>query len=166
MANWKKYRAHASYTLKHKWYVFLECCKRGIPLRGLLHDLSKFTPREFFPYALYFFDENGKKFENIHDKTGAYNPLVGAESFKQAWFWHQHRNKHHWQYWVCPGENRSAEAIKIPRKYVLEMVSDWTGAGKAQGTPDVLKWYQGSKDKMLLHPDTRKEIEELIGFKE
>jgi len=31
------------YLFYHRWFVFVECCKRGIILRGVLHDLSKFT---------------------------------------------------------------------------------------------------------------------------
>jgi hypothetical protein len=44
------------------------------------------------------------------------------------------------------------------------MISDWRGAGRAQGTPDVLSWYISSKDKMVLHPETRKMIEQILGY--
>ena len=32
------------------WYVFVECAKRGILWRGLIHDWSKILPSEFVPY--------------------------------------------------------------------------------------------------------------------
>ena len=38
----------------HKWYVFLFCCKAGIPWRGIKHDLSKYSPTEFFESVKYF----------------------------------------------------------------------------------------------------------------
>lgn len=41
--------------LVHKWFVFLECCRLGIPLLGLLHDWTKFLPSEFVPYARWFY---------------------------------------------------------------------------------------------------------------
>ena len=42
------------YLIKHKWLVFLECCKAGIPWRGILHDLSCFLPSEFRLSAKYW----------------------------------------------------------------------------------------------------------------
>lgn len=163
--NIRKYWAHFEYTMRHKWFVFIECCKMGIPVQGIFHDMSKFTIKEFVPYALFFFDENGKKIDGIRDKTGAYNPLAtGNSSFESAWFWHQARNKHHWQYWISLGDHCSYSAIEIPRKYVLEMIADWRGAGMAQSTPNVLKWYESSKDKMVLHIETRKMIEQILEY--
>lgn len=154
--------SHFSYTVKHKWYVFLECSKMGIPVRGLLHDMSKFTPDEFFPYAFHFFNKDGSK-KGIRDKTGSYNPLdTENEAFKRAWFYHTSRNKHHWQYWVCVGENNEFVPVRIPDKYIKEMVSDWRGAGKANGTPDVKAWYLNNRNKMILDPDSRDKIEKLI----
>jgi hypothetical protein len=41
--------------MRHKWFVFIEACKLGIPWLGLIHDLSKFAPSEFIPYARYFY---------------------------------------------------------------------------------------------------------------
>ena len=48
---WKYLKA----VLKHKWFVFIECRKLGIPWLGVIHDLSKFLPSEFIPYARYFY---------------------------------------------------------------------------------------------------------------
>ena len=49
----------------------------------------------------------------------------------------------------------------------LEMICDWVGAGKAQGHfpkggdrfTEVRKWYIKHKDKMNLHSNTRKWVE-------
>lgn len=51
----KKYFKYFNYVLRHRWYVFLECVKLGIIWRGIIHDLSKFLPSEFIPYANYFY---------------------------------------------------------------------------------------------------------------
>lgn len=45
---------HTKTVLKHKWVVFKLCCKAGIPWRGLVHDLSKFSPTEFWESAKYY----------------------------------------------------------------------------------------------------------------
>lgn len=155
-------KAHFIYTMRHKWFVFLECCKLGIPIQGLLHDLSKFTPVEFFAYSFHFFNKDGSK-RGIKDKTGSYNPMqTDNEQFKLAWFHHSSNNKHHWHYWVCVNENAEYIPMKMPKKYVLEMIADWRGAGRANNTPDVLAWYNNNKGKMLLHEETRREIETIL----
>ena len=38
---------HIKTVTKHRWIVFKLCCKVGIPWRGFVHDLSKFSPTEF-----------------------------------------------------------------------------------------------------------------------
>ena len=38
---------HLKTITKHKWVVFKLSIKAGIPIRGLLHDLSKYSPTEF-----------------------------------------------------------------------------------------------------------------------
>ena len=41
---------HLKLITKHKWVVFILCCKIGIPWRGLVHDLSKYPqPKENKP---------------------------------------------------------------------------------------------------------------------
>lgn len=44
------------YVLRHKWYVFQAGRVLKVPVWQLLmHDLSKFTPAEWFPYVAYFY---------------------------------------------------------------------------------------------------------------
>ena len=97
-----RYIVYIWYVVKHKWFVFLECCKLGIPWRGVLHDMSKFLPSEFIPYARFFYNPDGSS-KQIRDKTGYYKPNnTGDAEFDLAWFYHKSRNKHHWQYWILP----------------------------------------------------------------
>ena len=37
----KNFFGHLKTVIKHRWFVFLHCCYAGIPLQGLIHDLSK-----------------------------------------------------------------------------------------------------------------------------
>ena len=46
--------AHLKTVLRHRHQVMLHCIRAGIPVQGLLHDLSKFSPTEFIPGALYY----------------------------------------------------------------------------------------------------------------
>jgi hypothetical protein len=59
--------------------------------------------------------------------------------------------------------NRFPIAIAMPDKYVKEMVADWAGAGRGiTGEWGVSKWYERNKKNIILHPVTRKKVEELI----
>jgi len=142
----KKHILYLSYIVRHKWFVFIACCRFGIPFRGITHDLSKLLPSEWLPYCRYFYcDANS------------------AKDFDMAWLRHQHRNPHHWQYWVLRMDNGSTVAQPMPRKYVFEMLCDWIGAGRAiTGKYEVKEWWQKNRDKMVLHPETRKMVQWLI----
>lgn len=147
----KKHLRYLSYLLRHKWYVFVECCKLGIPWRGLVHDWHKFLPCEWFPYVNQFYEEKppSKKV---------------SENFSLAWLKHQKRGKHHWQYWILFKDNGDMELFSMPDQYRKEMLADWRGAGKAiNGKDDTPQWYARNREDMILHPLTRAWVEEQIG---
>jgi hypothetical protein len=164
-----KYFKYLNYLLKHKWYVTIECFSIGLYWRGLIHDLSKFLPSEFIPYANYFYGE-GHDISRGRNSTGYYKPTeTGDLRFEFAWLLHQKRNKHHWQYWVIPKE-AGFKVYEIPLIYRREMLCDWIGAGKAQGkfSPkndylfETRNWWTTNKDKMTFAPDTLKYFELLL----
>lgn len=125
--------------LTHKWYVFVASCRLGIPLLGVIHDLSKFTPIEYIPYSRYPFGSN-----NIPDDI--------QSDFDNAWNNHQKRNKHHWQYWVLINDEDGTYPLPIPRRYVLEMVADWMGASKAYtGSWCMVHWMNKTMVSYLDH---------------
>ncbi len=144
-----KYLKYLRYLVIHKWFVFLELSKRGHFWMGIIHDLSKLRPSEFIPYA------------NRFGVSGA----TDNESFNYAWFLHQKRNKHHWQWWILQFDDGKTKALEIPEKYLIEMICDWEGAGKAQkhGVP-IKVWYEKNSEGMVLHHKSRKFVErELYG---
>ena len=49
-----KFFKHLKTVLKHKFYVGYYCFLFGIPIQGILHDLSKFSPVEFFESVKYY----------------------------------------------------------------------------------------------------------------
>lgn len=158
-----KHLRYLSYVLRHKWFVFIECCKLGIPWQGLIHDMSKLFPSEWFPYVERFYGNKEKDIRYGRDKTGYYRAGdTGDDNFDRAWFLHQKRNPHHWQWWILQLDLEETHIFAMTDKYRKEMLADWYGAGKAQGTPDTKTWYLKNKDKMVLHPDTRAWIEAQI----
>ena len=146
-----KYWKYLKYVIKHKYYVMLECFEMGIYWRGLTHDLSKLLPSEFIPYANYFYGESLESKESAKAK------------FEEAWLFHQHRNPHHWQYWILQNDSDGVKILDIPEKYILEMFCDWVGAGKAiTGKRDVINWWDKNKEVILLSDKTTERIEELM----
>ena len=163
------YLKYLSYVLRHKWFVFIECCKLGIPWQGIIHDISKFLPGEFIPYARYFYGKWMKEAE-WHGDVRNYVPWKYTEmgvkaALDKAWLLHQKRNPHHWQFWILKYDSDGIKILAMPDKYRKEMLADWIGAGKAQGKPDTKAWYEANKDKMQFHPETRKWIETMLGVR-
>ena len=59
--------------------------------------------------------------------------------------------------------NRAPVPLAMPERYVREMVADWMGAGRAiTGRWEVAEWYAKTREHIILHPDTRARVEELI----
>ena len=151
--------AYLRYLIRHKWFVFWECVRLGIPWRGLVHDWHKFLPDEWLPYVHYFHNPDGTR-RQVRDKTGYYKPTdTGDPRFDYAWLLHQKRGKHHWQFWILPEDEDGIKILPMPDVYRREMLADWRGAGKAQGKPNTREWYLAHADKMQLHPETREWIE-------
>lgn len=158
-----KYLHYISYLLRHKWFVLIECWKRGLYWRGIVHDASKLRPSEFFPYVNFFFGKDGRADEvrRQRKKTGYYKATdTGDDAFDFAWLLHQKRNRHHWQFWILPEDEGSVKVLPMPLVDRLEMISDWIGAGRAQGyITNTREWWEMNKSKMTFHPDTRTWIE-------
>lgn len=162
----KAHLNYLKYVLRHKWFVFQACLELRVPLFiAIFHDWDKFLPDEFLPYAHFFHNPDGTK-KQVRDKSGYYKPDdTGDSAFDMAWLAHARRNKHHWQYWVL-ATSGAEKVFKIPEVYLREMLADWRGAGRAQGTPDTVNWYHINRDKMKLHPDTRQWIEDQLKYED
>jgi hypothetical protein len=142
--------------------VFIACLKLNVPLYlAILHDNSKFNFGEFVNYARYFYDKNGNL--NIIKKT--YREDIAGnlpEDFEKVWTHHQKFNKHHYNHWIIL-ENNIIKTIPMPEKYMREMIADWMGVSKTSNiNKDILKWYGENKNSIILHPNTRIKVEEIL----
>lgn len=153
-------------VMRHKWFVFLACFRFNVPIWiAILHDWDKFLPDEWLPYARYFY---GRKNAARRDKeTGTYTRIEGEDLFFDfAWLLHQKRNKHHWQWWILPKDDGSVQVFEMSDLYRREMLADWVGAGRAYNPDWTLlspsEWYEKNKDLMILHPNTRKQVENAL----
>lgn len=116
----KYFFKHLGVVSKHKYEVFKLCCKCGFPVRGLLHDLSKFSYTEFSESVKYYKKSKGK-----------YSPLAACKKengYSKAWLHHFGRNKHHYEYWY--DYKAPIKSPVMPFKYTVEMVCDRIAASK------------------------------------
>lgn len=119
---------------------------------GFAHDQSKSEPDEYEAYDAYFYGGN-RSFKVVQE-------------YRKAWLLHLHRNPHHWQHWILINDNpKEGEIlIEMPIIYILEMVCDWWAFSWAKGNlQEIFKWYDEHKNYMKLHPNTRKNVEEILG---
>lgn len=142
---------------KHRHEVIRLCFQAGIPFQGLLHDLSKYRPQEFLTGVKYY---QGIKSPNEKERR--------EFGYSKAWLHHKGRNKHHFEYWLDYSPlTKSMEPVQMPRKYVAEMVCDRIAASKIyqgekyhNGAP--LIYFQQSRDRVLMHENTKNELEYLL----
>lgn len=115
-----KYIKHFLTICKHKFYVAEILMEQGLLWQAITHDLSKFSPVEFFVSAKYF---SGVGSPGSKEKL--------EKGYSRAWLNHKGRNKHHWQYWVDWNKNGTLILCRIPTEYIMEMAADIIGASKA-----------------------------------
>ena len=107
---------HFWLVTRHRYVVFINCAKCGLVWRGLVHDLSKFTPVEFFEGARYF--------QGNRSPIGVCRRERGVSP---AWLHHKGRNKHHIEYWH---DVECKIHPVMPYTYAIECVCDKLAATK------------------------------------
>jgi len=148
---------HFATINKHRHLVRKSCFKMGLYWQGLTHDLSKYSPTEFFTGVKYF---QGNRSPNAAERDD--------KGYSEAWMPHQGRNRHHYEYWTDMNkQTRHYESMPMPRKYLAEMVADRIAACKVyekEGyTPaSPLNYLHRSVEKDLLHPQIRQTLEFLL----
>ncbi len=142
---------------RHRHKVIAHCFRAGIPVRGLLHDLSKYSPTEFIPGAKYY--------------LGTRSPNEGEREeygYSKAWMHHKGRNRHHFEYWTdYDSVTKQLKGVKMPQKFLIEMFCDRMAAskiynGKNYTDSHPLEYFMKAKKTRLIHPETSDELEKLL----
>lgn len=134
---------HLKTIMKHRWLVFKLCCRAGIPWRGLVHDLSKYSPTEFWEGVKYY--------------QGDRSPILACieeEGYSKAKLHHRGRNKHHPAYWY--DEFAKEPTPIIPYVYVAEMICDKIAAsmnynGKKWTDDSPMEYWNSRNDTDILN---------------
>ena len=148
---------HFLTVTKHRWLVMCGCFRIGLIRQGLTHDLSKYSPVEFFNGAKYY---QGNRSPNARERED--------KGYSEAWIHHKGRNPHHYEYWTdLNRQTRRYEPIPVPRRYLAEMIMDRRAAcmtyeGKAYTSASPLAYHERSLERTLMHPETRRQLEYLL----
>lgn len=155
----KGFFGHLRTINRHRHKVIAHCAKAGILWQGLRHDLSKYSPTEFIPGVKYF--------QGTRSPNEAERELNG---YSLAWMHHKGRNRHHYEYWTDMNrETKCYEPVPMPRRYFVEMVMDRRAAcmtyqGKAYRDDSALQYFERSREKDLMHPETSRQLRFILGM--
>lgn len=148
---------HFKTITKHRHLVIRHCFKAGIGLQGLRHDLSKYTPTEFWPGA--------KNYQGSRSPNEAEREQLG---YSPAWLHHKGCNRHHFEYWTDYNpQTKKIMPVKMPFRYVAEMFCDRLAAskiyqGKAYTQNHPIWYFERGKPTRFIHPETSAELEKML----
>ena len=141
---------HFKTITKHRMLVCRHCFQIGLYRQGLTHDLSKYSPEEFFTGVRYY---QGTRSPNAAEREDL--------GYSKAWLHHKGRNKHHYEYWIDISVRKEEGLVgnKMPLRYVAEMICDRIAAcevykGKAYTSAAPLEYYESVSYTHLTLPTT------------
>lgn len=154
-----KFWGHLKTITHHRHLVMRGCFRMGLIWQGLTHDLSKYSPTEFFAGVRYY---QGNRSPNTAERE--------ANGYSLAWMHHKGRNRHHFEYWSDYNpKTKRVEPVEMPVRFLAEMFCDRVAASKIylqdrydQTCP--LDYFQRSTSKKrgMLHPETERQLTELL----
>lgn len=149
---------HFKTITRHRNLVMKYCFRLGLYRQGLKHDLSKYSPSEFFLGCKYYL---GYRSPNDAERM--------EKGYSAAWLHHKGRNKHHPEYWLdfSKNEGERVAAIEMPKEYVAEMFCDRIAAckiyhGENYTDSDPYEYFQRSLPNILIHPKTAELLTDML----
>ncbi|MBO5998732.1 MAG: catalase [Lachnospiraceae bacterium] len=152
--------AHFKTITRHRHLVCRYCFRIGLYRQGLMHDLSKYSPVEFWSGAKYY---QGNRSPNVAERLDT--------GVSKAWLHHKGRNRHHLEYWIdyClqPDGGTVMDGCKMPIRFVAEMFCDRVAACRVYlkdkyTDASAYEYYARSKGRLLIHPETAAELEKML----
>ena len=151
----RKFFGHLKTVWTHRHWVKYFCRLAGIPGRGWKHDLSKYSPTEFW--------------ESVRYWDGKISPIVRCKEengFSFAWMHHKGRNSHHYEYWMDRFDY-GGMPIPMPKDDFVEQVCDFIAAGITYNGKwytdfkytNELEWWKKKKEHCSMHPINQKMLD-------
>ena len=155
---WHSFWGHFCTITRHRHTVMRHCRRAGIFWQGLRHDLSKYSPTEFWQGVRYY--QDGKRSPNEAERE--------ALGYSLAWMHHKGRNRHHFEYWSDYNpRTKQVEPVEMPVRFLAEMFCDRVAASKIymkdkydDGAP--LAYFLRAKKTRAIHPETSDLLEKLL----
>ncbi len=143
----RNFLKHLHTVNKHRFIVCRLCFRLGLYWQGLTHDLSKYSPTEFWRSLKYY--------------RGDKSPIMGEymeKGYSEIWLHHKGRNKHHWEYWMVFLKDDIVR-LEMPEKYIREMVCDRIAAcmvyeGDKYHNSSALEFLENSREKNFMPQHT------------
>ena len=153
---------HFKTITHHRHLVRQYCFRLGLYYQGLAHDLSKYSPSEFWRGVKYY---QGYRSPNDAERR--------ENGVSLAWLHHKGRNRPHFEYWIdyCIADDGKVYmgGCKMPLKYVAEMFCDRIAAcrvyqGDAYTDASAWQYYESGLrvNTMIMHPKTRELLETML----
>ncbi|MCR4924065.1 MAG: DUF5662 family protein [Lachnospiraceae bacterium] len=149
---------HLKTINEHRKLVREGCFRLGLYRQGIMHDLSKYSPSEFFMGAKYY---QGFRSPNNAERE--------ARGYSSAWLHHKGRNKHHFEYWIDYSATEGVGMIpaKMPDKYLAEMYVDRVAASKIYNKGKYkddmpLKYFLKGKSRIVMEKSSKRMLEHLL----
>ena len=145
-------------TITHHCHLVLRGCFRvGLYRQVLCHDLSKYSPIEFWTGVRYY---QGTRSPNAAERE--------EKGYSEAWMHHKGRNRHHFEYWTDLNMSTGRyEPVPMPPRYLAEMVMDriaacrtYQGAAYTDASP--LDYFERARETRLIHPKTGAQLAYLL----
>lgn len=140
---------HLKTVQHHRRLVRQYCFRLGLYWQGLTHDLSKFSPVEFWAGVKYF--------QGDRSPNDAQRRDIG---YSASWLHHKGRNRHHFEYWTDYGMNgEGIVGVEMPKKYVAEMFCDRIAAcrvyqGEKYTDASAYDYFQRTKGRFWINEET------------
>ena len=153
-------KEHWNTVNRHRALVRSYCFKLGLVWQGLTHDLSKYSPVEFWRGAKYY---QGFRSPNDQERM--------ETGVSLSWLHHKGRNRHHFEYWIDYCLDKDGKVYiggcKMPKRYVAEMFCDRIAASRIylgdKYTNDApYNYFMQSRDLILIHEETGDELEKML----
>ena len=154
---------HFKTVSEHRKLVREYCFRLGLYRQGLMHDLTKYSPTEFWRGAKYW---QGTRSPNNKERV-----VTGVS---RAWLHHKGRNKHHFEYWIDYMINEDGTVgfggNPMPKRYIAEMFCDRIAAcrvymGDKYTDASAYDYYmKGTATRVgpLIHPETAAQLEKML----
>lgn len=153
----RNFFGHLKTVTRHRNKVLAHCIKAGIIWRGLMHDLSKFSPAEFWSGVKYY---QGTRSPNEMERE-----TVG---YSKAWMHHKGRNRHHFEFWTDYNtKTKRIEPVRMPDIFIYEMFCDRVAASKIYKKDEYTDscpydYFMAAKARRVIEQETSDKLEMLL----